>query len=124
MSAVISAIAASKVGLAALAAFGVAAAASGVGYSIYAGEQGRKAQKEAMSQQKAAQAEATLAAREQAKASQAAIRRSQQQMPDVASIMAAAQESGAGGPAGTMLTGPTGIDPSQLTLGRNTLLGG
>jgi hypothetical protein len=27
------------------------------------------------------------------------------------------------GPASTFLTGPSGIDPSQLTLGRNTLLG-
>jgi hypothetical protein len=31
---------------------------------------------------------------------------------------------GAGGAGGTMLTGPMGVDPSQLTLGRTTLLGG
>ena len=101
-----------------------AAAAAGVGYSVYAGEQGKKAQREAMNQQKAAQAQAAQQARQQATESQAAIRRSQQQAPDVASIMAAAQESGAGGPSATMLTGPAGIDPSQLMLGRNTLLGG
>jgi uncharacterized membrane protein YccC len=102
----------------------VATAAAGTGYSVYAGEQGKKAQKEAMSQQQAAQAQAAQQARQQATESQAAIRRSQQQSPDVASIMAAAQESGAGGPSATMLTGPAGIDPSQLMLGRNTLLGG
>jgi hypothetical protein len=27
------------------------------------------------------------------------------------------------GPSGTLLTGPQGIDPTKLTLGRNTLLG-
>lgn len=101
-----------------------AAVAAGVGYSVYAGEQGKKAQQEAMRNQQAAQARASQQAQEQATASKAAMRRSQQQMPDVASIMAAAQESGAGGPSGTMLTGPAGIDPSQLMLGRNTLLGG
>jgi hypothetical protein len=100
------------------------AAAGGLAYGIYSGEQGKKAQKEAMRRQSAMQAEATQQAQQQATASQAAIRRSQQQSPDVASIMAAAQEAGTGGPASTMLTGPAGIDPSQLTLGRNTLLGG
>jgi hypothetical protein len=37
--------------------------------------------------------------------------------------MQAAQQTGTGGPASTMLTGPAGIDPAQLQLGRNTLLG-
>ena len=101
-----------------------AAATAGTAYSIVAGEQGKAAQKKAMEQQQAAQARASRQAEEQATASKAAIRRSEQQAPDVASIMAAAQESGMGGPASTMLTGPAGIDPSQLTLGRNTLLGG
>jgi uncharacterized protein HemX len=101
-----------------------AAVAAGVGYSVYAGEQGKKAQKEAMNQQRAAQAQAAQQAQKQATESQAAIRRSQQQAPDVAGIMAAAQEGGAGGPAATMLTGPMGIDPNQLSLGRSTLLGG
>jgi len=103
-------------------ALGIATA--GTAYSIVAGEQGKKAQEEAMQKQQAAQARASRQAEAQATASKAAIRRSEQQAPDVASIMAAAQQSGAGGPAGTMLTGPAGIDPSQLTLGRNTLLGG
>ncbi len=101
-----------------------AAATAGTAYSIVAGEQGKKAQEEAMRNQQAAQARAGRQAEAQAAESKANIRRSQQQAPDVASIMAAAQESGAGGPASTMLTGPAGVDPSQLTLGRNTLLGG
>ena len=107
-----------------LAGIAVGVAAAGTGYAIVAGEQGKKAQEEAMRNQRAAQARASRQAEAQATASKAAIRRSEQQAPDVASIMAAAQESGAGGPASTMLTGPAGIDPSKLTLGRNTLLGG
>lgn len=47
------------------------------------------------------------------------------------SIEAAARRGGGGsqplggpGGGGTMLTGPMGVDPSQLALGKNTLLGG
>jgi len=112
-----------ELGIAALVA-GAAAATAGTAYSIVAGEQGKAAQKKAMEQQRVSQERASRQAEAQAAESKANIRRSQQQAPDVASIMAAAQQSGAGGPAGTMLTGPAGIDPSQLTLGRNTLLGG
>ena len=34
------------------------------------------------------------------------------------------QAAQAGGPADTMLTGTVGVDPTSLTLGKNTLLGG
>lgn len=100
-----------------------AASAAGLGYSIAAGEAGKKAQREAMNQQQRAQSAAAKQAEEQATASQAAMRRASQQTPDVAGIMAAAQEGAAGGPSATMLTGPQGVDPSQLSLGRSTLLG-
>lgn len=100
-----------------------AAVAAGVGYSVYAGEQGKKAQEDAMRKQEAAQARAAQQAQQQAAESKAAIRRSQQQAPDVAGIMASAQEGAAGGPSATMLTGPMGVDPNQLSLGRQTLLG-
>ncbi len=57
-------------------------------------------------------------------------RRSEQRMagaaqrePDVQGIMAAAQQA-AGGPTSTMLTGPMGVNPQELSLGRSTLLGG
>lgn len=111
MSAVVTAIVATTV------------AAAGIGYSIYAGEQGKKAQERAMSEQRTAQQRATLEAEKQATASEAAMRRAAGRQPDIAGIMAAAQEGAAGGPSATMLTGPQGIDPSQLSLGRNTLLG-
>lgn len=47
-----------------------------------------------------------------------------QKKPDTSAILAAASQAGKGGVAGTMLTGPQGIDPNALSLGKNTLLGG
>ena len=44
--------------------------------------------------------------------------------PDSAALMAANVLAGKSGQSGTMLTGPQGVDPSQLTLGKNSLLGG
>ena len=44
--------------------------------------------------------------------------------PDSAAMMAANMAAGKQGAAGTMLTGPGGIDPNSLTLGKSSLLGG
>jgi len=50
------------------------------------------------------------------------------QMPNMSVIQkqlaGAGQAGGAPGIGQTMLTGPGGVDPNQLTLGKNTLLGG
>jgi len=50
------------------------------------------------------------------------------QMPNMNVIQkqlaGAGQGGGAPGIGQTMLTGPGGVDPNQLTLGKNTLLGG
>lgn len=43
--------------------------------------------------------------------------------PDTNALLSAAQQSGKAGASGTMLTGPQGVSPDLLTLGRNTLLG-
>lgn len=43
--------------------------------------------------------------------------------PDTMALMDQNTQAGKNGPSGTLLTGPKGIDPSKLTLGRNTLLG-
>lgn len=104
---------------------GVAAgiAAAGTSYAIVAGEQGKSAQERAMQEQRRSQQRAAMEAEKQASASEAAMRRASAREPDVAGIMAAAQQTAAGGPSATMLTGPQGIDPSQLSLGRSSLLG-
>lgn len=44
--------------------------------------------------------------------------------PDSAALMSANMLAAKGGQSGTMLTGPQGIDPGSLTLGKTSLLGG
>jgi uncharacterized protein HemX len=98
------------------------AAVAGVGYSLYAGEQGRKAQKEAANRQEAAQREAATQARSQQRRSQQAMAMANRREPNVASILQSTMD--AGGPTSTMLTGPMGVNPADLNLGRQSLLGG
>ena len=73
--------------------------------------------------QKSAQAQAAAQASSTAKAADEANNRINQKRPDTVAILAANAQAGKGGQAGTMLTGPQGVDPSTLQLGKNTLLG-
>jgi hypothetical protein len=86
--------------------------------------QGQAAQQDAMRQQKKAQAQATQAAASQQRQSEMSINAANRRSPDVSSIMAGASKAASGGPSGTMLTGPAGVDPNSLALGRSSLLGG
>lgn len=78
----------------------------------------------AMQQQQVAQAEAKDLATKQQATSEQNINRVRQKAPDVGAIQQAAEAGAKGGVAGTMLTGPQGVDVSALQLGKNTLLGG
>lgn len=100
-----------------------AAAAVGTGYSIYSGEQQRSAQKDALNQQREAQQKAEASAAKQEKAAEEATNRALAKTPDTNAIMSAAEQSGKGGASSTMLTGPQGVDPNALELGKKTLLG-
>lgn len=55
---------------------------------------------------------------------QADMNKSTSRAPDSASLISQAQQKSKVGGAGTMLTGPMGVDPQSLTLGKSTLLGG
>ena len=99
------------------------AGAVGTGASIIAGEQGRKQQKAALGEQQRAQADQAKRAAMQQRRSEQAMAGAARREPNVQGIMAAAQET-AGGPTSTMLTGPMGVNPQDLNLGRSTLLGG
>jgi hypothetical protein len=57
------------------------------------------------------------------KAADENMNRATQKRPNTAGILASAQQAGKAGASGTMLTGPQGVDPAALTLGRSTLLG-
>lgn len=107
-----------------LAAAAAGTAAAGTAYGIVAGEQGAKMQRQAMSEQKKAQDAAAAQARSQQRRSQQAMAAANRAEPDVAGIMGRAAAEGAGGPASTMLTGPMGVNPQDLQLGRSSLLGG
>ena len=98
-----------------------AATAAGTGYAIASGEDAKKKQASALSKQEAAQKQAVSAAQGQRKQSEMAINQANRQTPNVQGIMESA--SAAGNAASTMLTGPTGVDPNALALGKSTLLG-
>ena len=98
-----------------------AATAAGVGYTIASGEDAKKKQAQALSRQESAQTQAVNAAQGQRKKSEMAINQANRATPNVQGIMEPA--SAMGGAGGTMLTGPTGVDPNALALGKSTLLG-
>lgn len=64
------------------------------------------------------------AARANATQSDMANNKANARKPDSAAAMAAAILAGKNGQSGTMLTGPSGVDPNTLMLGKATLLGG
>ena len=100
---------------------GLGVAAASTGYSIASGEDAKKKQASALSKQEAAQKQAVNAAQGQRKQSEMAINQANRATPNVQGIMESA--SAMGGAGGTMLTGPTGVDPNALALGKSTLLG-
>lgn len=101
-----------------------AAAAAGAGASTYGAVSSSQAQDYAARQQKKAQDAAAAKARTEQRRSQQSMAAANRAEPDVAGIMGAAESGAAGGPASTMLAGPTGVNPQDLQLGRSSLLGG
>jgi hypothetical protein len=101
-----------------------AAAVTATAYSIYAGEEQSKKQGEALGQQRQAQAEATKAAEKQQATAEQNVNKANSKQPDAGAILSAATQAAKGGPAGTMLTGPMGVNAADLSLGKSTLLGG
>lgn len=106
------------------AAVGAGAAAAGVGISAASAMAGQQAQQDAMRQQKKAQQAATAKAISQQRQSEMVTNAANRRTPDINSIMSAASQASKTGPSATMLTGPGGVDPNSLALGRSSLLGG
>lgn len=101
-----------------------AVSAAGTAYSIVQGQDASSQQKDAMKKQEAAQKQAAEQAQSQQRRSEMTQNAAMRRTPDTASIMERAGQAAGGGPSSTMLTGPGGVDPNALSLGRNTLLGG
>ncbi len=73
--------------------------------------------------QQNAQNQALAASKATATQADIATNRANQKTPDIGAMLAGNQQAAQGGISGTMLTGPSGIDPTTLQLGKNTLLG-
>lgn len=100
--------------MAALSTLAIAAIAGSTAANLYQANQQQHAQREAAAEAK----KAATATEQQA---QQAANRENQKAPDMEALLKA--NSGKGGASGTMLTGPAGIDPTALALGKSTLLG-
>lgn len=80
-------------------------------------------ERQAVDTRKAQEAEA-IRMKQVEETQQTAINKAASRAPDSASLISQAQQKAKGGVTGTMLTGPTGVDPASLSLGKSTLLGG
>lgn len=98
------------------------AAGAAVGGSVYSGTQQTKASKRAAGLQREAMAQAEAQTMSQMEQSRQAQRKANAKRPNVAALLATAQEASTTGPASTMLTGPGGTS-SAPALGRTNLLG-
>lgn len=74
--------------------------------------------------QKEAQAQNTAAAKKTATQADEANNKANQKRANSSALLSSNQQAAKGGQSGTMLTGPSGIDPNALQLGKTTLLGG
>lgn len=100
-----------------------AVAVIGTAYSVYNGEETRKAQGEANKKAEQASREQLSNAEKTQQTQQEQINKSNAKRPDVGAMLSGNEQAAKGGGGGTMLTGPQGVDPSALNLGKNTLLG-
>ena len=101
----------------------VASTVVSAGVSYYQGQQQKKQQKKQLAMQKQANEDAKTRAKEAADRADIEQNRANRKRADVAAIQSKEEQAALTGPAGTMLTGVQGVDPDNLTLGGNTLLG-
>jgi hypothetical protein len=83
----------------------------------------QKLQEQSINNQKTAAEQATVQATKQADLAEQANNRVNSKSPDIGAMLSSNQQAAKGGQSSTMLTGPQGVDMSQLNLGKNTLLG-
>jgi hypothetical protein len=105
----------------ALATLGVGAA--GTGAAIYQGAKSASRQKQALQNQTTATEQAESGAFSTERQNQTATNAANMKQPNIADIMARAAQASKGGVGSTMLTGPGGVNPGSLSLGKSTLLG-
>jgi len=84
----------------------------------------RRVQEKALAEQRQANERAESRAKAEQQRSEQEYNRANRQNVDVESALDASELASKQGASGTLLTGSTGVDPNQLNLGSNTLLGG
>lgn len=104
-------------GLGSASTLSTAAALGGLAFQAYSASKAGDSQKKA-SEQAAASAKATADAADQA------FNKANAKKPNVQGLYADNAAAAKGGVGGTLLTGPQGVDPKTLLLGKTTLLGG
>ena len=87
-------------------------------------DKARKVQEEALAEQRKSNEQAVLRQEAEEQRSQQEYNRANRQNVDVTSALDASELSAQQGASGTLLTGSMGVDPSELNLSQNTLLGG
>ena len=97
-------------------------AAAALGSSVYSGQQQSRAAKRSAGLQREAMSQAEAQTMSQMEQSRQAQRKANRKRPNVAALLATAQEAATTGPASTILTGPGGTS-SAPALGRTNMLG-
>jgi len=95
-----------------------------VGYQVYSGERQHRQQKKQLAMQQQANNDAKQRAKEASDRADIEMNKANRKRADVSAITKKEEQAALTGPAGTMLTGVSGVDSSNLNLGGNTLLGG
>ena len=95
-----------------------------VGYQVYSGERQHQQQKKQLRMQEQANRDAKQRAKEAADRADIEMNKANRKRADVSAIIKKEEQAALTGPAGTLLTGVQGVNPSGLNLGGNTLLGG
>ena len=102
----------------------VVAAAATTYTAISSANEQRRVQNQALAEQKRQNQIANQRATAEAQKTEEAFNRANQQQVDVMNIQDAEKLKAKQGASGTLLTGNQGVNPDELNLGSNTLLGG
>jgi len=107
-----------------MAIVGTIAAVASAYTAISSANEQRRVQKQQLAEQRKANEQAQSRATAEQQRSEQEYNRANRQNVDVTSSLDASELSAKQGASGTMLTGNMGVDPNELNLGKNTLLGG
>lgn len=98
-------------------------AAAGTANAYAQGQQQKKSANRAADQAEEQARQQATAAEKQLSLAEQDTNRANQKRANTGSLLDAASQAGKAGASGTMLTGPMGVDPNALNLGKSTLLG-